>query len=139
MELTESVKTLLRKAYPHGHQKFLDITLEELKLHNDKNFDYASGGDPLGNFDRVSVILKMYDPLPHDPEIIALIYAMKQLDQVLWSAHRGQQGKIEGSAKRLQDVSVYAKLAQIMIEEKENGTKSSSSILCSISSHNQEG
>lgn len=114
MELYNNLKQL----YPHGHPKFIDITLRELKLHSDKNYDYASGGNPMGNFNRVSSILGLYPGLKlSQPIVVCLTYALKQLDAVLWSLSRNEEGKVEGNTKRLEDVSVYTKIAQILNDE----------------------
>lgn len=99
-----------------GHPDFYKMTEEEICLHDQKNRDYAQGGDPLGNFKRVSAVLKIWG---HDisPEMVALIYMMKQLDCVMWMESHGYEGKVEGIDQRLTDVHVYAKLARILHKE----------------------
>ena len=59
----------------HGHPRFYEI-IEALKdLHSRKNHDYASGGDPLGNFRRVATILAQYPNLKlSNPTVVALVY-----------------------------------------------------------------
>lgn len=115
---TPNPEAHLQKAYPHGHPRFLPITLSELQLHSEKNHDYANGGDPLGNFDRVAAILALYPQLPHgDRRVVALVYALKQLDAVLWGLNSGIVHKIEGANSRLQDISVYMKLIMCMNED----------------------
>jgi hypothetical protein len=102
----------------HGHPLFRDITEKELALHDAKNKDYAQGGDPLGNFKRVSVILKQYPGLRlSDPTVVAMVYAMKQLDAALWMLSKGYEGQVENVDTRLTDVHVYAKLARILHKE----------------------
>lgn len=97
----------------HGHPLFHKLTQMEVDLHNAKNHDYAAGGHPLGNFFRVSNILRMYPGLnPADPAIVAVIYAIKQIDAYLWIKSQGIQTKVEGIFERCQDVSVYFKLIQ---------------------------
>ena len=74
----------LREQYPHGHPAFLPITLKELELHSKKNNDYASGGSPLGNFERVATILALYPNLKlSDQRVVALVYPLKQIHPVL--------------------------------------------------------
>ena len=103
-----------------GHPRFDELTAVELELHAAKNADYAGGGDPLGNFKRVAATLAQYPGLRlNDPMVVALVYAMKQVDAVLWLLSTGRDGKVEGIPQRLQDVSVYAKLATILWEERE--------------------
>ncbi|NGZ94956.1 MAG: hypothetical protein CV089_02275 [Nitrospira sp. WS110] len=104
--------------FPHGHPRFYALTMEEMDLHNRKNHDYAKGGNPLGNFDRVTQILSLYPGLKiTEPRVLALVYALKQVDAVLWGWSHGVQHVVEGSHGRLQDISVYAKLADVMDEE----------------------
>jgi hypothetical protein len=108
----------LRDMFPHGHPDFLPKLIAEAKLHSDKNKDYAGGGDPLGNFVRVAAICALYPGLtPSNPATVALICALKQIDQILWSLSRGYEGAIEGIEGRAQDVSVYFKLADILYTE----------------------
>ena len=111
----ERLITTLNKQYPHGHKDFNPMTLKEMKLHSEKNYDYAAGGDPLGNFNRVAGILGQYKGLSlSDPTVIALVYAMKQVDAALWMLSQKREGKIEDVNSRLGDVSVYVKLAMIL-------------------------
>lgn len=108
----------LREQFPHGHQAFLPITLRELQLHSDKNHDYSAGGSALGNFERVATLLAMYPKLNlGDPKVVALVYALKQLDAVLWGLNSSIEHKVEGLAGRLSDISVYAKIVMCMLED----------------------
>jgi hypothetical protein len=103
----------------NGHPKFYDILDDLAGLHDKKNFDYASGGNPLGNFYRVSNFFSMYPGLKlSDPVVISAVYAMKQLDAALWLKSNGHAAKIEGVIERLKDVAVYSILEMIMEEEK---------------------
>jgi hypothetical protein len=105
----------LREVFPHGHPEFLPTTLRELQLHSDKNHDYAKGGKPTGNFDRVAAILALYPNLKlSDPRVVALVYALKQLDAVLWGLSENITHKVEGLNDRLQDISTYSKIVQCM-------------------------
>src|SRR5688572_23996875 len=109
----------LRKDFPHGHPSFLPLTVAELQLHSDKNHDYAAGGSPLGNFERVGAILSMYPNLSlSDERVVALVYMMKQVDAVMWSLNQGHVAKVEGLSSRLQDISVYAKIVQCMEQDR---------------------
>ena len=108
----------LREEFPNGHPDFLPTTVKEIALHDAKNHDYAAGGSPLGNFERVSHILSLYPGFPVDkPYGVALIYALKQIDAVLWGLCKNIDHRVEGIAERLRDISVYAKLASIMHRE----------------------
>ena len=115
------IEAELKLRNPHGHPKFISMTLAEMKLHSAKNYDYAKGGDPLGNFRRVAAILALYPGLPlDDPAIIAMVYALKQLDAYLWMKCQHYEGGVEGIDSRLGDVHVYGKLARILDQEREN-------------------
>jgi hypothetical protein len=121
--VTESQLTdALRNVFPHGHEDFLPTTIKELELHSVKNHDYASGGSALGNFNRVSAILALYPGLnPADRRVIALTYALKQLDAVLWGLAKKIAHKVEGLNERLGDISIYAKIVMCMnIEDARN-------------------
>jgi len=102
-----------------GHPDYAKLTREELELYNAKNQDYTKGGDPNGNFHRVAAILGNYPGLSlADPVVVCLTYALKQLDQVLWSRAQGYEGEIEGTDARLMDVHVYVKIARLLVKEK---------------------
>ncbi len=111
----KELASALRQAYPYGHPSFVDILVEQAKLHSDKNHDYARGGDPLGNFDRVATILSLYPNFPyHTPEGVAFIYALKQVDAEAWAMCQGGENKVEGLEGRTNDQAVYANLRRCM-------------------------
>src|SRR5574342_296492 len=60
------VEELLRELFPYGHEEFIPTVLKQIRLHSDKNHDYARGGNPLGNFTRVAAILKLWPGFPYD-------------------------------------------------------------------------
>ena len=103
----------------HGHPYFYEQTTAEEDLHSRKNYDYARGGDPLGNFNRVAGILRFYPGLDHtDPVVVAIVYALKQWDAALWMLNNGHQSVTgEGLHERLGDVSIYAKLARCILRD----------------------
>lgn len=110
-----NMKNRLREMFPHGAPEFMDITMEELQLHNDKNHDYAGGGHPLGNFYRVAEIFSKYPDLNlGDPRVIALVYMMKQVDATLWLLNGKHEAKVEGIQSRLADIHTYAKLIRVI-------------------------
>jgi hypothetical protein len=121
-KLKSQVLQTLRSKFPHGHPEFLPITLEEAELHSQKNHDYAKGGSALGNFDRVSTILGLYPGFPFASPIgVAIVYALKQLDAVLWGLAKGIQHKVEGLDGRLADISVYAKICRCILRDQRKG------------------
>lgn len=101
----------------HGHPRFYELVDEITDLHSRKNHDYASGGDPLGNFKRVAKIFSMYPGLDlSDPMVVALTYALKQVDASLWMLSNGHEAKVEGIKDRLQDVAVYSIISMVLSE-----------------------
>ena len=92
---------------------YKELTEDELRLYESKNKDYTKGGDRYGNFHRVSAILKIWGfDIP--PELVALIYMLKQEDAAFWMLSQGYEGKIENIDARLRDVHIYAKIARIL-------------------------
>jgi hypothetical protein len=118
----------LKRKYPHGHPDFIDITMQELDLHDKKNMDYAGSTesaiaagltikpvDPMGNFNRVSSILSHYPNLKlSNPIVVALVYMFKQLDCILWALSNNVDTRVDTLDERFADVHVYAKLARCM-------------------------
>jgi hypothetical protein len=116
---TEDLMEEIRKVYPHGHPEFLGILMEKAKLHSDKNHDYAKGGNPLGNFERVGTILSLYPGLDlSSPVVVMLIYALKQVDAVLWGFCQKIEQKVEGPIERLGDIMVYCGIAICALKDK---------------------
>lgn len=115
LRLHDEGRKVLKKEY-HGHPMFYQLMQESMDLHSRKNKDYAQGGDPLGNFKRISAILKIwgYD-IP--PEILALIFMMKQLDASFWMSSHGYEGEVETFDTRMADVPVYSQLSRILKRE----------------------
>jgi hypothetical protein len=109
----------LRASFPHGHPEFLPMLLEKMKLHSDKNHDYAKGGRPLGNFERVAAILGQYPGLKlDDPVIVMLVYMLKQVDATLHGFAQGITQKVEGPIDRLGDVLVYSGIAICALKDR---------------------
>lgn len=102
-----------------GHPRFYELTAHEADLHDRKNRDYTGGaGDPLGNFNRCAKIMNLYPGFPiHSPAGMAAAFLLKQFDAVMWAMSQGHETKIESVADRLGDISVYAKLWRIILEE----------------------
>lgn len=100
----------------NGHPRFKELTDEEITLHNAKNRDYARGGNPLGNFYRVSDMIKSFG-MDLSPAQVGFIYMMKQVDAAGRMIFSNYEGDTEGLKERLQDVSIYSKLITILKEE----------------------
>lgn len=107
----------------HGHPYFHELSEQESRVHDAKNHDYAQGGHPLGNFHRVSMILRLYPGLRlDDPVVVAVVYALKQWDAALWMLSQGHESQTgEGLHERLGDVAIYAKLARCLLKDREDG------------------
>lgn len=116
--------TAVKKEKRHGHPRVYGILEEMAELHSDKNYDYAAGGDPLGNFKRRAAIYAMYPGLDlSDPTVVALVDAMKQLDGALWLLSNKHTAKVEGIVPRLVDNALYSVIAIVNEEEKEEGAE----------------
>lgn len=103
----------------NGHPKFHEILHEMEELHDAKNADYAKGGDPLGNFHRVSAILAIYGyDIP--PSLVATIYRLKQFDAEMWMRAQKYEGEVEGVQKRQRDEAVYTVLEEILYGEEQD-------------------
>lgn len=103
-----------------GHPLFKELTEDELKLHEEKNKDYRSNGDPLANFKRVAAWMALYPKMNWaQPELVAIIYSMKQQDAYMNLMERGEEGGVENCDTRLRDDHTYKKIARILHRERE--------------------
>jgi len=90
------------------------LTQQELDLYRAKNKDYTgSKGDPYGNFNRVSSILKLWG-FDISPRVVGLIYMLKQLDAAGNMMGQKYEGDVENIDTRLTDVHVYAKIIRLL-------------------------
>lgn len=109
--------------WPHGHPDFIPRLLKLMALHSDKNHDYAIGGPPLGNFERVAKIMQLYPEFPWDtPYGVATVYMLKQFDAFMWQQRTGFAPKVEGVESRLGDITVYSQLIAIALQETQGAT-----------------
>ena len=112
----------LKQIIPWGHPDFIPDVLELIYLHGTKNFDYAQGGDPLGNFDRTAQIMGLYPAFPWaTPHGNATVQMLKQLDAYLWMQSAKTEAKVEGHDSRLRDIQVFAGLIRIMLRPRQGG------------------
>lgn len=121
----EKVKEEFKKLFKYGHPLFYDIIIDNCQLHNNKNRDYATLKEPLGNFTRVGKWAREYGLITEGYEAtkIALLYALKQWDAVLKLLRDNQKGKVEGIPERLNDISVYSVIARILYQEEGKGSE----------------
>ena len=122
-KIEDLAERLLRRKYLHGHPTFIRMVLQDIDLHDRKNRDYAFGGRPLGNFERVASLVATYPGLKEHldtREGVAILYMLKQLDAFLWATAKGHELS-EGRPERLRDIDVYTTILRCMLEEE--GTK----------------
>ena len=102
----------------YGHPDFYKYLKDIAQLHSEKNKDYAQGGDPLGNFRRVSLIEQLYPCLDWTSDVgVAISYMLKQLDAALWLLNQKKEGEVESVDTRLRDVAVYSLIIRILHKE----------------------
>jgi hypothetical protein len=104
----------VKETYSGGHHSFNDIMFSIMGLHSWKNKGYASGGSPLGNFERAAAIFKLYPNIDFGTPVGAAIgYVMKHIDRVLWDMHRGSTPSDESC----RDIIVYFGIISCMIQD----------------------
>ena len=114
-DLYELAKQTLKERFPHGHPSFVDTLLQHMSLHSLKNASYTRGGDVLGNFRRVSNILKNYSSFPSTtPQGVAIIYMLKHLDKVMWDMTCG----VAPSEENLNDIAIYINILNCMEKDR---------------------
>lgn len=102
----------------YGHPRFYELTKEMNRKHSAKNKDYAKGGNPLGNFYRVSAIKQLYPGLRWDTPLgTSLGFMLKQFDAAFWMICQDMKGETEGIPERFMDVGVYSQIATVLYEE----------------------
>lgn len=111
----EFIKTL------HGHPQVYEILRRLAQLHSDKNTDYAAGGPPLGNFERVGQWITTYQlwklAQTRPALFTSICYLLKQLDAVFDMLGKQREAVVESVPKKLDDVAVYSIIAQVLYEE----------------------
>ena len=104
-----------------GHPRFSEICTKLMELHAKKNTDYAKGTKegPLGNFQRTSIIQKLYPEMDwSSPFGVAMSYMLKQLDACFTlKAQKRESVTGEPVSARLTDIAVYSILGIILDEE----------------------
>lgn len=116
-----------------GHPRFHEIIQAMSDLHGKKNTDYAAGTveGPLGSFERVSKIMRLYPGMDWaSPFGVAMAFMLKQFDAGLTlKAQKRESVTGEPVAARLTDIAVYTVLGIILDEAehaKEKETKEGS-------------
>lgn len=102
-----------------GDPIFYELTEDEIRLHDEKNQDYRSKADPLANFDRIAAWMALYPDMDWaKPEMVAVIYAQKQIDAAMSLMEKGEEGGVETIDTRARDVHVYWKLFRVIRRKK---------------------
>jgi hypothetical protein len=98
--------------FPHGHRHFVELMMEQIKLHSEKNQGYAGEtGDTLGNFNRGASILRLYPGFdPSTPHGTLTMYMLKHIDRLFFDLSQGRMPSDEALA----DIAVYATLLRCM-------------------------
>ena len=110
-----------------GHPRFYEIIQAMSELHDKKNTDYAAGmaEGPLGNFVRVSQIMRLYPKMDWaSPFGVSIAFMLKQLDAGLVLKGLNRESLTgEPVSARLIDIAVYTVLGIILDEEENRGNK----------------
>jgi len=103
-----------------GHPRFREIVQAMSDLHDRKNTDYAAGTaeGPLGNFVRVSQIMRLYPGMDWaSPFGVCMAFMLKQFDAGLTlKAQKRASVTGEPVVARLTDIAVYTVLGMILDE-----------------------
>ncbi len=98
-----------------GDPMFYELTDDEIRLHDEKNQDYRSTSNPVANFDRVAAWMALYPDIDWArPEMVAILYAQKQIDSAMSLMERGMEGGVETIDTRARDVHIYWKLFRVI-------------------------
>jgi len=106
------------KAKYFGHPMFYEILEDLKKLHSEKNRQYATIENPLGNFSRVGSMTKelLRDGVPEDLAA-CLILAAKQIDGSIQITAHNKKNTPDSLEEKLRDVAVYFIIAMIINRE----------------------
>jgi len=103
-----------RHTISYGHPQF-DKFMDDLKkLHSEKNTGYASGGMPLGNFNRAAHIMENYPRFPVTTPIgVLMMYLLKHFDRIMYDLNRG----LDPSDDSLRDIAVYVTIVRCILHD----------------------
>lgn len=110
----------MKKEYHHAHPRVIEIFEELMELHNRKNHQYATGEDPLGNFNRRAeqTAGKFIKDGLNKPLCVVLGDMSKQVDAVFDMVGRQKKNTVEEVDDKLRDIAVQAVIAIVLSEEK---------------------
>lgn len=101
-----------------GHPAFYAVGEEINDLHSEKNRQYATPDDPLGNFRRTGqIIAKMLKP-GLDPSLASCLALMsKQVDGVYEIFGEDKKDTLDSLEDKLLDIEVYSRIAIVLVRE----------------------
>jgi hypothetical protein len=102
----------------NGHPRFYEIVDELKKLHSEKNHQYATEGNPLGNFERTGRMISKFLHEGVNPTLASCLSLMsKQVDGIYEIVGEAKENTCESLTDKLRDTAVYAIIAMIILEE----------------------
>lgn len=102
----------------YGDPRFYDILKKLADLHSKKNFQYASQGNPLGNFERVGRLAgKLFKEHVPKPLGVGMMFMAKQIDAVYDIVGEGKVGTLEALEDKFQDIACYSIICMILLSE----------------------
>ena len=112
----------------HGHPMFYQLLNEEQNLHDLKNRTYASKEEPLGNFERGGRLISKFLKDGINPTLAyCLVLMAKQIDGVYDMVGESKESQgfqlAESLHDKLRDISVYSKIAMIILAESKDKPK----------------
>ncbi len=103
----------------YGHPEFYKIVERLKQLHSDKNFQYASKENPLGNFIRTSNLAsKLLKDNINKPLAMAMAFMAKQIDAVYDIVGENKENTVENIEGKFEDIAVYSILCIILYRER---------------------
>jgi len=102
----------------YGHPDFYKIVEELKELHSEKNRQYATSDNPLGNFDRTGQMIKKFLKPNINPALAScLCLVAKQIDGVYEIVGEAKENTVDSLEDKLRDIAVYAIIAMIINRE----------------------
>jgi hypothetical protein len=102
----------------HGHPAFYRIVEELKELHSEKNRQYATKDNPLGNFERTGKMISKFLKPGINPTLAScLALVSKQIDGVYELVGECKKNTADSLEDKLRDIAVYTIIAMIIIEE----------------------
>ena len=94
-----------------GHPRFYELQELEAEIHSRKNQDYAKEESPLSNFYLVA------ESLGIKPSDVALMHLGTKYFRIVNLTQEGTEPLNESKPDTLTDMSIYAKIMRILLEE----------------------